>query len=189
MTPQDQKLPYHQEIEEAIEALQNLAKNGFHNVAQIAWWLLRYEELYTYSYDHRHDESCVEGMGCGCASQTPESKFSDLYPALEEIADLHRYEMYFQKEMEVFEQVRDDQSGLMQWLKKNEKLGTENFFLFWTEWLEEEDQIVTPFLFNWQHLNMKFESREWQHTVNFLEIFNDVYWTSEACPSIEELKK
>lgn len=181
MTTQEEKSLNRREIEEAIELLQSLEKDGFYNVPKIIWWLLRYEELYNYAFLHRHDGSCIEGMGCGCVWDQPESRFSALYPALQEVVDLHQYEDYFKKEMEVFEQVRDDHPALMQWLKRNEQLGTEEFILFWIEWLEEEG-VVDPYITQWKGLGFKFKAEEWQHTIKFLKVFNEIYWDSDACP-------
>ena len=57
---------------------------------------------------------------------------------------------YFQEELSVFENVRDDHLALMQWLKKNETLESWAFLLFWMEWLEEEKAVVNPYITNWQ---------------------------------------
>lgn len=174
---------YRREIEEAIETLQSLQKNGLYNIPKITWWLLHYEDLFQYSYKHRHVGSCIDGMGCACCWDQPESLFSDLYPTLQEIADLHHFESYFKQELSILENIRHDHPALMQWLKKNEKLGTEDFLMFWIdEWYNEEKDTIEPFLSStWQHLKIKFKAAEWQDTIKFLEAFNELYWTSDAC--------
>ena len=186
LTGKDLKVINRQEIEEAVEALLKLPKNGFYNIPKITWWLLYYEELFTFAYDHRHDGSGIENIGCGCSWNNPESRLSDLYSGLQDVVDLHQYEIYFKKEIETYDQVGDDNPALMQWLKKNEKLGTEEFILFWIEWYEEDGEIVKPFILNWQDLDINFTAQEWQHTIRFLRIFNEIYWTSDACPPIEK---
>jgi hypothetical protein len=177
---------YLREIEVAFEELKNLEKEGLYNVPKITWWILSYEELYQYAYEHRHVGSCIDGMGCGCCRDQPESRFSDLYPTLQEIADLHQHESYFKQELPTYENIKHDHHALIQWLKKNEKLGTEDFCLFWIdEWYNEKDNTVAPFLSpTWQHLNIKFKAAEWQHTIKFLDVFNEIYWTSDACPPV-----
>ncbi len=171
---------YLREIEEAIEVLDGLNKDGFYNVPKITWWILKYENLYDYSYNHRHVNSCFDGMSCCCTDKNPESKFSSLYSSLEEVVDLYKHEKYFWEELGVLENVRDDPPALMQWLKKNEKLGTEDYLLFWIDWLEEED-IVNPLIPHWQD-EFKFKTEEWKNTIRFCEVFNEIYWTSDACP-------
>ena len=183
MTPQEEKQLNRREIEEARELLRSFQKDGFYTVPKITWWLLHYEELYKYSYENRHTGSCIEGMGCACSWDAPESLFSSLHSALQEVVDLHQYEDYFREELAVLENVREDHPALMQWLKKNEKLGTEDFFLFWTEWLEDEDNIVEPWIHKEQNLGIKFRAGEWKYTIEFLVEFNEIYWDSDACPS------
>lgn len=171
---------YRREIAEALEELEYLQKDSFYNVPKITWWILKYEELYEYCYENRHTGSCFEGMGCSCAWKSPESKFSNLYSGLDEVVDLYKHEKYFEQEVEVLEMVRKDYPALMQWLRKNEKLGSEDFLLFWIEWLEEEN-TVKPFILGWKDLDIKFRSEEWKNTIKFLEEFNDLYWNSEVC--------
>lgn len=189
MTALEENQLNRREIEEARELLRSFQKDGFYTVPKVTWWLLNYEEIYKYSYENRHTGSCIEGMGCGCSWDAPESRFNDLHSALKEIVVLHEYEDYFRKELEILENVREDHPALMQWLKKNEKLGTEDFFLFWTEWLEEEDNIVKPWIHKEQNLGIKFRAEEWKNIIKFLQEFNEIYWDSEVCPSLEELKK
>ncbi|MBI6115999.1 hypothetical protein [Salegentibacter maritimus] len=173
---------YLREIEEAFENLKTLEKDGFYNVPKITWWVLKYEELYEYAQAHRHVGSCIDGMGCSCCEKVPESRFSGLYPKLQEITELHQHEKYFREELADLENLRHDHPALMQWLKKNEKLGTEDFLMFWIEeWYDEENQSVTPYLFRQDQI-FKFRASEWQHTIRFLEEFNELYWTSDACP-------
>ena len=87
------------------------------------------------------------------------------------------------------ENVRKDHPALMQWLKKNENLGTDDFVLFWIEWLDEERTIVNPWIMKELDLGIRFRAEEWKYTIEFLIEFNEIYWDSDACPSLEELKK
>ena len=184
MTPLEEKLLNRREIEEARELLHSFQKDGFYTIPQITWWLLHYEELYKYSFENRHTGSCIEGMGCACSWDAPESLFSGLHSALQEVVDLHQYEEYFREELAVLENVREDHPALMQWLKKNENLGTDDFILFWIEWLDEERTTVNPWVMKEQNLGIKFRAEEWKYTIEFLEKFNEIYWDSEACPKI-----
>ncbi len=172
---------YLREIEEAFEVLEDLKKEGFYNVPKITWWILKYEDLYDYSYNHRHVNSCFDGMSCCCTDKNPEMRFSSLYSSLEEVTDLHRHEKYFKEELSIFENLKDDYPALQQWLKKNETLGSRDFLLFWLEWLEEEKGIVNPFIMHWQD-EFIFKAEEWKNTIRFCEVFNEIYWTSDACP-------
>lgn len=171
---------YLREIDEAFEIFDTLKKNDFYNIPKITWWILRYEELYEYSFNHRHVGSCIEGMGCSCSWDAPESRFSNLYSGIQDVLNLHQYEQYFREELVVLENVREDYPALMQWLKKNEKLGCEDFLLFWLEWLPEDGNTVIPYIMSWPDHDIRFKTEEWSHTISFCEVFNDIYWTSDA---------
>ena len=165
--------------------MKGLKKNGFYNVAKITWWILKYEDLYDYSYHHRHVNSCFEGMGCCCTDKNPESKFSSLYSSLKEVVDLYSHEKYFKEEIAVFEKVKDDYPALMQWLQKNEVLGSEEFLSFWLEWYMEEENSVVPYIMSWPDHDIELKAEAWKNTIRFCEVFNEIYWKSDACPRHE----
>ncbi|MCG9971149.1 hypothetical protein [Christiangramia crocea] len=171
---------YLKEIEEAFEVLEGLKKKGFYDVPKITWWILKYEELYHYSYNQRHVNSCYEGMGCCCTNKSPEMRFSSLYTSLEKIVDLYSHERYFEGEIKAFEQLNDNHQSLMRWLKKNEYLGSEEFLLFWLEWLDEKKEVVNPYIMNWQD-EFIFKAEDWKNTISFCKAFNSIYWTSDIC--------
>ncbi len=79
--------------------------------------------------------------------------------------------------------------ALMQWLKKNENLGSEKFLLFWLEWYREKEDLVIPYIMSWPDHDIRFKAEEWEHTIKFCKTFNEIYWTSDACPPIEEMGK
>lgn len=175
---------YLREIEEAQEQLELLKKDGFYSIPPLKWWLLKQEKLYEYSKDNWKNGSCFGDLPGSLNLKGELSRFNDLYDAIKEIVELYSYEKYFREELSEFEKVRDNSPALLQWLKKNEKLGTEDFMFFWTEWLEE-DNTVKPFILGWSKLDVKFKSEEWKSTIRFCEVFNEIYWTSDACPDIE----
>jgi len=104
----------------------------------------------------------------------------DFYEDLEEVTELHKKENYFKEQMEKLEVVRDDYPALMQWLQQNEKLGTEDFIIFWVEWLEEDD-IVNPGINIFPNVEVKILAKEFGSTIQFLEVFNELYWASGLC--------
>lgn len=175
---------YLREIEEAFEVFKGLKKDDFYNIPKITWWILKYEELYEYSHNHRHVGSCIDGMGCACCWDAPESRFSSLYSSLQDVVELYKHEKYFKEENVIFDQVKDDHPALMQWLKKNEALGSEEFLLFWMEWYREDRNDVRPYIMSWPIHDIQFKGEEWKNTIRFCEVFNELYWTSDVCPRI-----
>lgn len=167
---------YLKDIEDSFEVLKDLKIDGFYSIPKMKRWILKYEDLYEYSYNHRHVNSCIEGMGCCGTGKTLENKFNSLYSSLKEVIDLHRNENYFEEEINTFESLNDDYPGIIEWIKKNETLGSWDYLLFWLEWVEEEKGIVNPFIINWQD-EFIFKAEEWKNTIVFCKIFNEIYWT------------
>ena len=161
---------YHEEIDNAIQDLIHLEKNGFFSVPRVSWWNLKYKNLAEYCFHYRHTDSCIEGMGCGCAWNSPESTFHGLFSSLDEILDLFMNEKYLSQELNSFQTVKDHEISLNQWLLKNSKLGTEDFMEFWIDWYEEEENVIKLFIVNWHELEIKFQGEEWQSTIDFLKI-------------------
>jgi hypothetical protein len=164
---------YHIKIDRALNELIHLEVDGLYSIAKISWWVMKYEELSIYSYNYRHTDSCLKDMSCGCAWKSYESKFTDLYSNLEDILDLHKYEKYFEAELETFKGLQTDTSKIS-WYRKNEKFGNEKFILFWIEWIDEEYNLVDPAINNWENLNIIFSGKEWKHSIKFLQIFNEI---------------
>ena len=113
-----------------------------------------------------------------------ESKFNDLYKILEDIAEMHKKELYISAQLDILKKVETDSPALMQWLKKNEKFGTEDFFTFWTEW-SQEDNTIEPFLPQFEGVKITLDPKEFEFTISFLKEFDSQYWTSDICPQLQ----
>ncbi|MDX1718715.1 MAG: hypothetical protein R3353_01015 [Salegentibacter mishustinae] len=164
------------EIKDALLELENLEKDGFYNIPNITWWMLSFEDLAQYCRENWMNDSCFGDLPYSCVLDSPENKFRGLHEDLKEVIELHEYESYFKKELVELKVVRDDYPALMQWLKKNEKLGTEDFILFWIEWLEEDHSYVKPFIPELEKHDIRFKAEEWENTIRFCEVFNELYY-------------
>lgn len=149
-----------QNIHFALEELKNFKEDGFLTIPKINRWLLKYYGLYKYCKENWNNCSCVGELPCNHTLGSEEDKFRDFHESLEKVADLHKKEPYFQEQMLVFDTVCNDSQSLMQWLLHNEKLGVDDFLIFWIEWLEE-DHTVKPFILDWSEIDMKFSAEEW----------------------------
>ncbi len=166
------------EIHSSIAELKDLNEQGFYTIPKVNWWLLKYSDLYKYCKENWNNGSCFGELPCSHTMGSEEDKFRYFYENLEEVVDLHKKEPYFREQMEKLKMVRDNYPSLMQWLRQNEKLGVEDFLIFWIEWLGE-DGIVDPYIREFKKINIRFRSKEFENTINFLEQFNDLYWKSE----------
>lgn len=167
-------------IQTSITELRDLAEDGVHSINKINWWLLKHYELYKCCKENWNNCSCFGELPCSHTMGSDEDKFRDFYKSLEEIADMHKKETYFREQMQVFEKVRDDAPELTKWLLQNEKLGVEDFLIFWIEWLEE-DNLVNPNIKKFPNIEVKISAKEFESTIQFMEVFNELYWTSGLC--------
>tara|TARA_R100000935_G_scaffold10692_1_gene21351 strand:- start:1822 stop:2340 length:519 start_codon:yes stop_codon:yes gene_type:complete len=165
-------------IQSSITEFRDLAKKKSYTIAKINWWLLKYYDLYKYCKDNWNTCSCFRELPCSHTMGSEENKFVDFYKSLEKVADLHKKEPYFLEQLQLFEKVRDDPSALIKWLLHNEKLGAEDFLIFWIEWMEEED-LVNPGINFFPNIEVKILVKEFESTIQFMEVFNELYWTSD----------
>ena len=168
-------------IDFAVEDLQNLESEGFYAMNKISWWLLKYEIVYTQCKATWNNNSCYGDLPCSHTLQSPENKFCDLYRGLDMVTKLHKYEDYLEYPISKLNALGIDSSQLKAWLLKYEKLGSEKFLEFWTDWYEKENNYIQPFILNWQNLNIKLNVNEWGNTITFLHHFNKYYWKSDIC--------
>jgi len=169
-------------IDIAVKELNNLGTNSFHNIPRINWWLLKYESMYSYSKAYRNKNSCISGLPSVHYPDYPENKFCDLYEGLDNITRLHKYEGWLIQALKEIH-IQNNPILIQKWLTKYEKLGSDYLFEFWTEWYDEEENCIEPFILNWKHLKIKFQKEEWKNTIEFLEIFNEYYWDCELLSS------
>lgn len=167
-------------IQDSITDLRDLAEEGVHTIPKINWWLLKHYELYKYCKENWNNGSCFGEFPCNHTMGSDMDNFRHFYDDLEEVVDLHNNEPYFREQMQVFEKVRDDAPELTKWLLQNETLGGEDFVIFWIEWLEEEN-VVNPGINLFPNIKVKFSAKEFESTIHFLEVFNELYWTSGLC--------
>jgi hypothetical protein len=171
-----------QEIQFSLEELKNLREDRIHNMSMINWWLLKYYNLYKYCRENWNKGSCFGELACSHTMGSELDKFRNFYESLDDVTELHKKEPYLYGQMKVYEEVQHDSLALNKWLLQNEKYGTEDFLIFWIEWLEEDD-IVNPNISYFSNVEVKVLAKEFKSTIQFLEIFNDLYWTSEICKS------
>ncbi|WP_282018177.1 hypothetical protein [Salegentibacter mishustinae] len=169
------------EIKDALLELGNLEKDGFYSIPKITWWFLTFEDLAQYCRENWRNDSCFGDLPCSCVLNSPEYRFKHVCDSLMEVIELHEYESYFEKELAQLEIVRDDYPALIQWLKKNEKLGKDTFLLFWIDWWDEDNRFINPQASGWEGHNLKFRPEEWKNSIQFCEAFNELYLSSDVC--------
>lgn len=177
MKAHSHSIPHRKAIEAAILELIKLGKNEVHTVPKVNWWLLKYENLYHYCKENWNMGSCIGDLPCCYTIGSPEDKFRDLYKVLDELTVFHKNEKTFDLVMEEFYQVENKPASLLEWLKKNEHAGSDEYLLFWIDWAED-DKFITPFPMPFEEVEIKIAQGEFKNTLKFLQTFNKYYWDS-----------
>ena len=122
---------------------------------------------------------------------TDQDKFLDLYKALDIICEFHRNEKYFEKELTEYQKIKDSQSDIKNWIAKNEDLGAEKYVCFLVDYLDysENAEHLSVYVHSSKDLEIYIDRQDFKNTIEFLEIFNELYWEKEILPeSLERIR-
>ncbi len=82
-------------------------------------------------------------------------------------------------------------SELKHWVAKNEDLGAEKYVCFLMDYLDydenNEEEHLKLFLLELSELEIYIDRQDFKNTIDFLEIFIELYWVQEILP--ENLNK
>lgn len=168
---------------DAIKELQNLSKDVY-SINHLYWWTLKYEYLYKRAKETKNLGSCYGSLPCACTSDNPESIFISFYEGLFQMTEFHKHENYFQEELKNYNSIAGDEEKLKEWVLKNEKLGTEDLFLFLINHLDYDENSYHPIVgIHEDNLPNIFVNRnDFKNTIEALEIFADLYWDKKILP-------
>jgi len=169
-----------------ISELKSLSSDGIFNIDKIEWWLLKYEKLYVKSKQHNQSEHLykIDGkevrLPDNIGNPTDEEKFIDVYERLDNLTKLHRNEDYFKQEMAIYNGIKNEPQKVKHWLNKNEKFGSDDYVCFLTDYLDydTDDKVyhLGVFFLKDEELEVYVDRDDFKYTIEFLEIFNELYW-------------
>ncbi|GAA4244942.1 MULTISPECIES: hypothetical protein [Winogradskyella] len=175
-----------------IYDLQKLSKNDIYSISKIEWWLLKYSGFYKKIYEFVYsqhlftseDGSVIRLPPIG--NPTDDEKFLELYKALETISEFYKNEKYLEQEMVGYQKIKNSKSDLKKWVAKNENLGAEKYVCFLIDYLDydenDQEEHLIIFVSNLKELNIYVDRQDFKNTIEFLEIFNELYWVQEILP-------
>ena len=180
-----------------IAELAELSEVGKIKMPQIEWWLLKYSELYKITYGHVHSQHLFELEDGSIVRLPPFGKptdqeiFLDLYKALDTISEFHRNEKYFKQEMVTYNKIKHSHSDLKNWAVKNENLGADKYVCFLVHYLDydenDQEEHLSVYVHSAEEIDIYIDRQDFKNTIDFLEIFNELYWVQEILP--ESLEK
>ncbi|PKO99347.1 MAG: hypothetical protein CVU03_02120 [Bacteroidetes bacterium HGW-Bacteroidetes-2] len=158
----------------------------------IEWWLLKYSDHYKSAYDFFYNQNLYE-IEEGSVMRlnlfgkpTDQKKFLELYEALDKVSGYHRNEAYFEQEMVDYNKIKKSQSDLKKWVIKNEYLGADKYVCFFVDYLDydknNEEEHLSVFVLPFKELDIYIDRQYFKNTIEFLEIFNELFWSQEIYP-------
>jgi len=172
-----------------LSDFQQLQRNHIFSMNQIDWWLLKYSGLQKETHDLIYGQHIFELEDGSTVRLPPFGKksdqeiFLDLYESLDTISQFRINEKYFEQEMTTYHQIKKSKSDLKTWAAKNEDYGADKYVCFLLDYLDyDEDEKVehlNVFVRSSQEIDIFIDRQDFRHTIEFLEIFNDLYWIQE----------
>jgi|GEM_PF-1910342 len=166
--------------------------NNILSMPMIEWWLLKYSDHYKSAYDFFYNQNLYE-IEEGSVMRlnlfgkpTDQKKFLELYEALDKVSGYHRNEAYFEQEMVDYNKIKKSQSDLKKWVIKNEYLGADKYVCFFVDYLDydknNEEEHLSVFVLPFKELDIYIDRQYFKNTIEFLEIFNELFWSQEIYP-------
>ncbi len=172
--------------QEIINELNSLSADSVFRIARIEWWLLKYQDNYKKAKQIQYSKHLYEIEGetvrlpDNFDNPSPEEKFINVYDSLYKLTKLHRKEDYFKQEMAIYKDIVNEPLKVKRWIKKNEKLGAEDYVCFLIDYLDydinDNKYHLSVFFLENEELNVFVDREDFKHTIGFLEVFNDLYW-------------
>lgn len=165
------------------------------SIQEIEWWLLKYSDLYKEckdTYDAKHsdpifrndDGSVIRLPSMGNPSYI--EKVLDLYEALDTLTEYHKDEQYFEQELVEYQKIKSSKPNLKKWVAKNESLGADKYICFLIEYLDYDkdgqEEHLKVSVYTSKEIEIYINRQDFKNTIDFLEIFNELFWRQEIYP-------
>lgn len=166
-----------------LQELESLILEEIISMPKIEWWLLKYKEAYKVSkYVERQENTFIDvdeeaTYLPSLSKPTVEEKLIEVYEALERLSNYYRNEQYYKNQLLKYEVIKHNSEEVK---ANEEKYKAENYLLFFVDYLDYEINNEE------YHLKLSFHKSpncelfvnrmDFIHTINFLEIFNTLYW-------------
>lgn len=154
---------------------------------KIEWWLLKYSDQFIEIENVKHSYELDAGFVVKrplFLEVTENQTFLGLFNALNNLSNFHRFENYFKEQMSDYKNIKSSQVGLKEWLSKNEELGSDKFVCFLIDYLDYDLDDKVEHLKVYVHeainLDVYVDRADFKNTIEFLEAFNELYWTNES---------
>ena len=177
----------------ALKKFKSLQENNLFSIAKVEWWLLKYETYHKdlKSYWYCPNKGCIQRIikYCSCENKHDEYLFLELFKELDKLSKYYRKEGYFEQEMDTYHKIKDDQVKLKDLVIRNESIGVDGYIEFLIYYLDYCSNTVHLKVLDDTLLGYEVfvDRRDFINTIEFLDIFNKLFWEDEIFPESEIL--
>lgn len=191
-------------IKSSIENLKSLAKNGVHSIAQIEWWLLKYEELYQ-SVDKSYRTLCaicVDEENNGgmrhcicypiyCPKSEEKEKFIVVYESLGKLTQVHKNEASCKNALDDYKESSNEKQWIESYYDLNNKFPTLYYDYFDYGNGDDIDKDLYLCEIYKSDLEIYVDKKDFYHTVKFYDLFHHLFYLKKLHPEklSEEIKE
>jgi len=150
-----------------------LIEGDYINLSKLDWWLLKYESAYQDAI------STIEAIPSDYTfprigdRYTLEFQLKDLYELLEEVSVCHGNEVYFEEQLELYDEVGNNVTEQSSWLEVHKLTAPEEQEIFLNLFADSRElsgyrsELIMPLGLNF---SIKINSIDFQYTLRFLDI-------------------
>lgn len=169
----------------AIDELTKLKENTYLSFDKIEFWLLKYSTLFTTVERHYSCSHIEFKLPCMCWNRQVDCLFFDLYRALEKISLMYRKNLYYAKEIEFYQTIKDDSLKLQKWLQKN--ITENNIDLPYSsdgnKYYDKEISLCNGKLNQkYIYFSLKVEGINFKSSYDFVAIYNNLFFSQKILP-------
>ena len=117
--------------------------------------------------------------------------FKHLFEALNDVSGFYKLEGTFKKEIHNYHKISNSITEVKKWVAKNEKLGAgrDELYLFSVECLDNIDDKKEICVYNKNGWEIYINKEKFKYTIEFFDIFSELFWIKEVYPESEILVK
>lgn len=150
-------------------------KDGKNRMSHLVVWLSEHSGLYrgvVLSQRSSVEKELPDEIG----KRSLQAIFISAYEVLQRLTSIFTKERFFQQEYDRYLRIKDNKLEVEKWLNEHKDMALEDLWDFWMEWVEEDKQIVCPFILYWEGAPIQVPLEDLENTMKFTKAFHHEYW-------------
>lgn len=174
-------------FEDAINELTDIKENNYLTFDRLEYWLLKHTYLYNQT---KNNYDCSKfKLPCMCENRKLDCLFIDIFNALEKISSMYRKNLFFNDEINKYNEIKQNQNEKKKWLAESLKENDVDL-PYSTDGIYYDKTISLCNGKNVEGYNayiIKVKGEDFKSSYDFLTIYNELFFTQKILP--DEYKK